>query len=184
MLNTLLFVFLFFLPAGIANMAPVFAARIPGLRQWNARIDGGATWRGKRLLGDNKTTRGFAAGLLAAIITTAIIFAVISHSGSLASIFPQSYLNANPILLGALLGIGALVGDSVKSFFKRRVGIASGKSWFPFDQIDYIIGPIIFTVFYVPLKPTQYLLLIGLGFVLHITSVYIGYLTKIREQAI
>jgi CDP-2,3-bis-(O-geranylgeranyl)-sn-glycerol synthase len=174
MFNTLLFVFLFFLPAGIANMAPVFASLVPGLRNWNMPLDGGATWRGKRVLGENKTVRGFVAGILCAAVTAAII-SLISHG---------IYSGANPILLGILLGLGALIGDSVKSFFKRRLGISPGKSWFPLDQIDYILGAIAFTFFYLPLRPAQYLLLLGLGFVLHLATVYIGYLTKIREQAI
>lgn len=184
MFNSLLFVFLFFLPAGIANMAPVFVARIPGLRNWNAPIDGGAVWRGNRVLGDNKTWRGFVVGILAAIIITGIIFVIVSKNVSFVSIFPENYINANPILLGLLLGAGSLVGDSVESFFKRQLGISSGKSWFPFDQLDYIIGAIAFTFFYVPLRPAQYLALLALGFILHIIIAYIGYLTNIREQAI
>ncbi|MEM3153941.1 MAG: CDP-archaeol synthase, partial [Candidatus Woesearchaeota archaeon] len=37
-------------------------------------------------------------------------------------------------------GIGALLGDSIKSFFKRRLGILPGRPWIPFDQVDYAIG--------------------------------------------
>jgi CDP-2,3-bis-(O-geranylgeranyl)-sn-glycerol synthase len=174
MFNALLFVFLFFLPAGIANMAPVFASRVPGLRKWNTPLDGGRAWRGIRLLGDSKTVRGLVAGILSAIAAAVII----------SFIFQGVYLHTNPILLGALLGLGALAGDSIKSFFKRRLRIAPGKTWFPFDQIDYILGAIAFTCWYIQLHPAQYLLLLGLGFVLHLATVYIGYLTKIREQAI
>jgi hypothetical protein len=32
------------------------------------------------------------------------------------------------------------VCDSVKSFVKRRVGIAPGAPWIPFDQLDFVIG--------------------------------------------
>jgi len=35
---------------------------------------------------------------------------------------------------------GALLGDIVESFFKRRKGIERGKDWIPFDQLDFIIG--------------------------------------------
>lgn len=184
MINTILFVFLFFLPAGIANMAPVLASKMPFFREWNYPVDGNLTWGGKRLLGDNKTVRGFVVGIFLAILTTEIIFQLIPIISKFGSIFPDNYFIANPFFLGLLLGLGALAGDSVKSFFKRRLNIASGKSWFPFDQLDYIIGIIVFTAFYVPLSPVQYLLLVALGFILHIATVYIGYLTHLRDKAI
>ena len=38
------------------------------------------------------------------------------------------------------MGLGAGVGDAVKSFFKRRVGIAPGSSWLFFDQLDFFVG--------------------------------------------
>lgn len=173
MTKELLFVFLFFLPAGIANMFPVFAARLPGLREWNSPMDLGASWRGTRLLGSHKTIRGLITGILAAIVTTIIIFQ-----------FTDLGISANPVVLGFLLGAGSLVGDAVKSFFKRQSGVPSGRAWFPFDQIDYILGAMAFTFFYVPLSLTQYLLMLVLGFVLHIIVVYIGYLTNLRDQAI
>ncbi|MBI3028400.1 MAG: CDP-archaeol synthase [Candidatus Rokubacteria bacterium] len=38
------------------------------------------------------------------------------------------------------MGGGALAGDLGKSFFKRRLDIASGKPLFPFDQLDFVVG--------------------------------------------
>ncbi len=173
MAKEILFVFLFFLPAGIANMFPVFAARLPLLKQWNTPLDFGVSWRGTRLLGSHKTIRGLVTGIIAAIVTTLIIFR-----------FTDLGLSVNPAVLGLLLGAGSLVGDAVKSFFKRQSGVPSGRAWFPFDQIDYILGAMAFTFFYVPLSLTQYLLMLVLGFVLHIIVVYVGYLTNLRDQAI
>lgn len=174
MAETFIFVFLFFLPAGIANMVPVFAARVPGLRNWEWPMDGGRSWRGRRLLGDHKTWRGFAAGTASAVLAAVII----------SKVDPFFYQGASPVLIGFLLGAGALAGDAVKSFFKRRAGIPSGKAWFPFDQVDYIAGAIAFSFWYAPLRPAGYLLMLALGFVLHLLIVYIGYLTKLRDQAI
>ena len=48
------------------------------------------------------------------------------------------------LLLSFYLGLGALLGDLVKSFFKRKIGIKSGEPWIIFDQIDYVIGGLIF----------------------------------------
>ncbi|KAA0006124.1 MAG: CDP-archaeol synthase, partial [Thermoplasmata archaeon] len=38
---------------------------------------------------------------------------------------------------------GALLGDIVESFFKRRVGKERGEDWIPFDQVDFLIGALI-----------------------------------------
>jgi CDP-2,3-bis-(O-geranylgeranyl)-sn-glycerol synthase len=47
------------------------------------------------------------------------------------------------------MGFGALAGDSIKSFFKRRLGFAPGKAWVPFDQLDFIVGGLTLTSLYV-----------------------------------
>ena len=48
----LLFVLWFFLPAGLANMMPVFTAKLPLLRTLDFPLDGDATFHGKRAFGD------------------------------------------------------------------------------------------------------------------------------------
>jgi CDP-2,3-bis-(O-geranylgeranyl)-sn-glycerol synthase len=40
---------------------------------------------------------------------------------------------------------GALLGDIIESFFKRRVGRKRGEDWIPFDQIDFILGVLFFS---------------------------------------
>ncbi|HSX27706.1 MAG TPA: CDP-archaeol synthase, partial [Patescibacteria group bacterium] len=83
---------------------------------------------------------------------------------------------------GMLLGIGALTGDAMESFFKRRRGIKSGSSWYPFDQIDYIIGGLIFALLFI--KPTLSLILwVGLVyFGLHLVFSYLGYLLGLKKH--
>jgi CDP-2,3-bis-(O-geranylgeranyl)-sn-glycerol synthase len=43
-----------------------------------------------------------------------------------------------------LLATGALVGDMVKSFFKRRAGIERGGKWPLVDQYDFVAGAFLF----------------------------------------
>ncbi|HLF15969.1 MAG TPA: CDP-archaeol synthase, partial [Candidatus Thermoplasmatota archaeon] len=38
-----------------------------------------------------------------------------------------------------LVGFMALVGDAVKSYFKRRRGKPRGTPWVPFDQLDFVV---------------------------------------------
>ncbi len=46
-------------------------------------------------------------------------------------------------LLGPAFGIGAMGGDSAKSFVKRRMGIAPGAPWIPIDQLDFVAGALL-----------------------------------------
>jgi len=45
--------------------------------------------------------------------------------------------------LGLRFGIGAMAGDSTKSFFKRRTDIPPGEPWIPFDQVDFLLGALV-----------------------------------------
>jgi CDP-2,3-bis-(O-geranylgeranyl)-sn-glycerol synthase len=167
------FVLWLFLPAGIANMVPVFLARVPILSKWNTPLDFGVEWRGIRLLGDHKTVRGLVGGA----VTGGIVCYV-------QSLFITQFLPFNPFVFGVILGMGALLGDAIKSFLKRQIGIASGASWFPFDQIDYILGAILITLPLFKLTVLQYILAILIWFSLHLLTVVIGYLLRIRKDVI
>ncbi len=171
--SEVIFVLWLFLPAGIANMVPVFLARVPILSKWNTPLDFGIEWRGMRVLGDHKTLRGLVGGALAGGIVCYI-----------QSLFITQFFPFNPFVFGVILGIGALLGDAVKSFFKRQIGIASGSSWFPFDQIDYILGAILITLPLFKLTVLQYILAILIWFALHLLTVVIGYLLRIRKDVI
>ena len=92
------------------------------------------------------------------------------------------YDHRNVLLFGSLFGIGALGGDAVKSFFKRRLGIATGTSWFPYDQVDYILGAIVATVLFVQLPVAVYLWAIVLWPAIHLVSTYFGYRLGLKER--
>lgn len=167
--------FWFFLPAGIANVAPLFACRLPLLKRWNTPIDFGKTWRGKRVFGANKTWRGLLFGTFVAAIIGLIQYRVITNS-----IESTSFI----LLTTAALGFGALVGDAIESFFKRQVGVQPGEKWFPFDQIDYIIGGLLVVSPLVSLSLGDVLRIGILYFGLHIVFSYIGYLIGFKKSPI
>jgi CDP-2,3-bis-(O-geranylgeranyl)-sn-glycerol synthase len=50
------------------------------------------------------------------------------------------------ILLGFMLSLGALTGDILESFIKRRLNRAPGKSLPVADQIDFILGAFLFSI--------------------------------------
>lgn len=175
----------FFLPAGMANMIPIIVAALPGLKKFDAPIDGGRTYRGQRIFGSHKTWRGLAAGIIIAPLVLWLQQWLVVHVGWLASITDQVDYGDLPILLaGALFGLGALGGDAIESFFKRQLRIAPGRGWFPFDQTDYIIGGAIAIAPFVQLRLIQYVELLLLWLLVHVVASYIGFLLKLKEHPI
>lgn len=183
-MDILLFILWFFLPAGIANMAPVFAAHIPFLKPYIYPMDFHKTFRGKRIFGTHKTFRGLAAGIFLSILTVMFQQFLYEIVPSIRLLSPINYREINTVLFGTLCALGALLGDAVKSFFKRQLNVAPGKAWFPFDQIDYILGTIAATYFYIPLPIQLYALIIVVYFSLHILSTYLGFVLGLKEKPI
>jgi CDP-2,3-bis-(O-geranylgeranyl)-sn-glycerol synthase len=133
-----------FVPAYFANMAPVFAMKLfPG---WKAPIDGGRLAKdGRRLLGDGKTWRGLIAGILFGATLAVLQAATPLRFDARLSDFAYAEAGlVGPVLFGGFLGLGAIVGDAVKSYFKRRTGRKGGAPWVPFDQLDFVVGGLAF----------------------------------------
>jgi CDP-2,3-bis-(O-geranylgeranyl)-sn-glycerol synthase len=132
----------FFVPAYLANMAPVLVG--DRLRSLDRPMDFGCTLRGRRLLGEHKTWRGFVVGVVTGVVVFALQRAA-HRAGWLGSLACIDYEHAT-LVPGLLLGAGALTGDAVKSLFKRQLDIAPGASWIGFDQIDFLAGAWLFTL--------------------------------------
>jgi len=181
--NTLLLItklFYFFLPAGIANMAPVL---VKNQFVWLARpVDSGRTLWGKPLFGDHKTWRG----LIFATLFGGIFF-LIQYAAAWQ--FPAAFswlvfdITILPWWFGFLFSFGAIMGDLIKSFFKRRFRVSPGRSWFPFDQIDFLLGAAIIAILFFNFTPVIWLVIITLGPFMHIAFNYIGYWLKLKDSA-
>ncbi|OGY79758.1 MAG: hypothetical protein A3B74_01805 [Candidatus Kerfeldbacteria bacterium RIFCSPHIGHO2_02_FULL_42_14] len=167
----------FFLPIGFANMAPVFARKINFL---NVPVDFGYSIAHKRIFGDHKTWRGILAGVLIGECVF-LLQRFLEQYPVFTALHFTSYQTL-PWYFGALIGFGAVFGDLIKSFFKRRKNIAAGTSWIPFDQIDYILGGLIFSLIVVRIPLSAWLTILILGFLLHIATNHIGFWLGIREQ--
>lgn len=170
-------------PAGAANMAPVFAKKIPLFNFLNKPVDAGKSFRGKRILGDNKTFRGFFAGFILGTATAYIqlyLYNEVTWVRDDLALF--DYSAVNPLLWGLVSSQGALIGDAIESFFKRQTNHAPGTNWFPFDQVDFILGTLLFTSFIVQLELQEYVVVFLVMFLLHPTINIIGYLLKLKDK--
>lgn len=125
----------FIFPAYCANAAPViFGGGKP--------MDFGKTFvDGKPLFGSHKTFRGFLAGIiigtLVGLVQTVLYERFLFQYGNQ---FQYS------ILLGFAISLGAVTGDLIESFIKRRLNRSPGKSLPIADQIDFILGALIFSI--------------------------------------
>jgi CDP-2,3-bis-(O-geranylgeranyl)-sn-glycerol synthase len=178
MLKILLQIIWFFLPAIMSNMSPIIFRKIPLL---NYPVDFNIQFKGKPLFGKNKTYRGFFFGIIIAILTIFIQKTLYPYPNNFSLI---NYNEINIYLLGFLLGFGALFGDILESFFKRRFNIKSGKPWIPFDQIDWIIGAILLSSLYLNLSlRINILSIIFLGLFHPLVNI-ISYELKLRDDKI
>ncbi len=164
------------LPAYFANMAPVWVRKINFL---NYPIDFDRKVRNNPILGNHKTFRGLFFGVLLGIMVAFIQF-LLYKNPAFAKISFFDY--SSWFLIGFLMGFGALFGDAVKSFFKRRVGIRPGHRFIPFDQIDFVIGAFIFMAPFFTLTLKIFFISMLASFVLDILATHLAFYLGIRHE--
>ncbi|MCW3982716.1 MAG: CDP-2,3-bis-(O-geranylgeranyl)-sn-glycerol synthase [Candidatus Bathyarchaeota archaeon] len=117
----------FIFPAYCANATPVLAGG-------GVKMDFGRNFvDGKRIFGNNKTWRGFFFGW-------AVGFGVGLAEGLVFGF--DNY----PVLFSVLIPLGALLGDLTGAFIKRRLDIAPGGLLPIVDQIDFVVGAVVFSL--------------------------------------
>jgi len=160
----------FLLPAYLANMTPPLLKKINFL---NYPIH-------EKLLGNHKTYRG----LVFAVITGMLIFYLQKLLFDYNFFKNISLINYNnySLLPGFLLSFGAMFGDIFKSFIKRRLNIAPGERFVPWDQLDFVIGALAFSYFLVRLSFINIIFIIIISFILHVIFNHIGYYLKINKK--
>lgn len=154
----------FMAPAYGANMAPPFLKYWKG---WNPPID-------PRRLGSHKTVLGFAGGVLAAVLT-----ALAQSHIAWADAIPvhETWLG-----LGLRFGIGAMTGDAVKSFFKRRAEVPPGERWIPFDQVDFVLGALVLVWPVADLSWPDVAAILLLSAAGHVVVNHVGYWLGVRPS--
>ena len=165
------------LPAYVPNNAAV-------LFGGGAPIDGGRTWRGRRLLGDGKTWRGTAVGTLVGVVVALLLNAVRDPLSALVGFA----LPVFPAWAGFTLAFGAMLGDVVASFLKRRTGRQRGAAFPGLDQLDFVVAALALTWLAAPVWFAETFTLPALAVVLvatpvlHLVTNGIAYLLGLKDE--
>jgi len=138
-MNLLITAFWLMLPTYIPNnCAALFGGGMP--------LDGGRIFHdGRRTLGDGKTFRGTFAGTVCGVLVGLLQNMVAPFVG-----MPSFGSGYEQIFILLSLSLGAMLGDIVAAFFKRRMGLRRGAPLFIIDQLDFVIGAWLLTLFIAP----------------------------------
>lgn len=158
-------------------------ATLPGGR--GPPMDFGRLWPfdQRRVLGASKTWSGFLFGTFIGVLVGLLEAYLILIAPPDLAIVPElgpTVVAAVPVIV--LLAGGALTGDALGSFVKRRLGRPSGARTFLLDQLPFVLLPLALGILLYPsifvstfdsLEAIAWLLIFTLG--LHALFNYIGY---------
>lgn len=159
----------FIAPAYIANSSPVI---LKGKRP----LDFGRKLGRHRILGDGKTIEGTFGGI------------AIGTLFGLLQIYVQDFLPASWSLaklnfsLVLLLSTGALTGDVVGSFIKRRFGIPRGKHFPLFDQLTFLIAALLLSSYVYRPSNQMVVTLFILTPIIHWATNNVAYILKLKKH--
>ena len=151
----------FAFPAYCANGTPVLAGGGTKMDFDKNFVDG------KRIFGNNKTFRGFFFGWAIGMLVGSIEYVV----------FPGF-----PVLFIVLTPLGALLGDLAGAFLKRRIGIAPGGLLPIVDQIDFVVGALVFAL---PLMIVYWQLAVTVLLItppIHLFTNFVAYKMKLKRH--
>jgi len=138
---------------------------------------------GKRILGDGKTIRGFVIGVSGGIFCGILQLQIEKFLGiALFSTLPFK----DAFILIVSLSFGALVGDVLGSFIKRRVGRERGESLPLFDQLSFLAVAFLFAYVFSPhfsqlFTPEVVVIAVILTPILHLLTNYIAHLLGLKD---
>jgi CDP-2,3-bis-(O-geranylgeranyl)-sn-glycerol synthase len=150
----------FIFPAYCANAAPVLGGG-------GKPMDFGKNFSdGKRIFGTNKTFRGFFVGL--------VIGATVGIMDCVAFGFPW--------LFAILTPLGALLGDLVGAFLKRRLDIAPGGLLPIVDQIDFVVGALVLSLPLMVINWETAVTVLLLTPPIHLFTNFLAYKLKLKKH--
>lgn len=181
-LTTILYSIYLMIPAYFANgSALVFGGGTP--------IDFGKyAWDGRRIAGDGCTWRGLVGGGLLGMVVGGLLgfladYGVASTLFNI-SAFQITFISGNipkGLLIGFLLGFGALIGDVIGSFIKRRLNFERGKPVPLLDQLDFVIVSLIFVSLIIRVSWEVIVIILILSIFFHLGANIFAYIIKLKD---
>lgn len=164
-----LFVIAAFSAAGTVHSAWL---RAKASRRFVVPIDAGLRLRRRRLLGDNKTIRGFVVILPATALVFALFFRLAVYLDPQAALILWPLNTTGYAILGFWAALGFMLGELPNSFVKRQLDVRPGRApghrvgaaiSFVVDHTDSIIGAMtaISLVAATPVLTWVYVLVLG-----------------------
>jgi CDP-archaeol synthase len=151
-------------------------------------IDHGATFRGKRLFGDNKTYRGVVAVSLGTALGFGLQSIFLHQIDFIKRIELFAYSPSKTMIIGSAMGLAGMLSELPNSFIKRQCGIAPGRAgsgwekiiFYGYDQIDFLVGAWIVLSMVVSLTAGRILISVLFMLVAHQALTSIGYVLGMR----
>lgn len=104
--------------------------------------------------------------------------------GSLAALAEAAvFTNYGLVLVGIVASLGALLGDLLGAFVKRRVNIPPGNPLPVVDQLDFVLGALLLTSPLLKLTLGAILILVIATFPIHLLSNAIAYVLRLKKRA-
>jgi len=162
-LNDLLIAVYIAIPTYVANSTPVLLGGGTPIDQGRKFIDG------RPILGANKTKKGFTYGLLLGVLAALAEAAV--------------FTNYALVLAGIAASLGALLGDLLGAFVKRRANIPPGNPLPVVDQLDFVLGALLLTSPLLKLTLGTILILVMATVPIHLLSNAVAYALRLKKRA-
>jgi len=161
-------------------MTPPLSKKAGILKFLERPIDLGKNFFSQPLLGSHKTWRGAILGII--VGTSVVKFQVwLYRFHFIKEISFFDYYKINFLVFGFLISGGAVFGDLLFAFIKRRLRLKPGTRFLPFDQINYVIGAFLFLTPFFKIDVRIWLTIFILTFFLHIVVNRLGYYLRLYQ---
>ena len=150
------------IPAYVANSTPIILGGGKAIDLGGRFIDG------ERIFGPNKTIRGFISGLAL---------------GSAVGIFEELVVSQGMIERSFLISLGALSGDLICAFIKRRLKFPPGFPLPLMDQLDFILGALLFSYPIYGFNSNAAFIVLLLTPPIHLATNMVAYVLRLKNTA-
>lgn len=129
-------------------------------------MDGGRTLSdGQPIFGSHKTIRGVFAG----IVTGTIVG------------LGESLIDSRLLIGGFMIALGAVLGDLLGAFIKRRLRVQPGRAFPILDQLDFVLGSLVLGYSFFPIGALSVILFVAVTPPIHLATNYGAYLLGIKK---